>query len=91
MVAAQHPKNFSLLDRYLIVMNPMTRQIFINAFSYLVSTTKFYTGLARENRQEPSVHAAQLRKARENAREARQFWVELRAAGVKLRRSEAAR
>lgn len=65
-------------------MNQMTRAIFTNAFNHLVTQTKFYAGLARSNRAKPGVHAAQLRRARENAIEARRYWRDLRAAGVVL-------
>ena len=67
-------------------MNNQTRQIFVNAFNYLVGQTRFMAGLAGTNRDKPGVHAAQLARARANALEARGLWKELRGAGVTIAR-----
>ena len=77
-------------NRLLPLLNPkmdeLTRDIFYNAFRSLAGKARWYVDLAREARSKPQVYAAQMRRAREHALEARDYHQALRAAGFSFRR-----
>lgn len=67
--------------------NALFVQIARNAINYNFGQIRFYTGLARSNRDNPSVHAAQLRVARKNAAEIRETLRNARLSGLTMLRS----
>lgn len=70
--------------------NALFIQIARNAINYNFGQIKFYVGLARTNRDKPSVHAAQLRVARKNAHEIRETLRNARFSGITLLRTRRA-